>query len=132
MKYLFDTNICIYFLKGRYNLAQKIESIPADDRYISEITVAEMMYGAEKSERREKNLATAQEFIEKFTILPIVSSLRVYAKAKARLSRSGILIDDFDLLIGASAIANDLILVTRNVSHFQRLEGIKIENWVEE
>lgn len=91
-----------------------------------------MMYGAEKSEKREKNLATAQEFIDKFTILPIVSSLPVYAKEKARLSRSGILIDDFDLLIGASAIANDLILVTRNVSHFERLGGIKIENWVKE
>ncbi|HMJ70339.1 MAG TPA: type II toxin-antitoxin system VapC family toxin [Cyclobacteriaceae bacterium] len=132
MKYLFDTNICIYYLKGRYDLKPRIESIPADDRYISEITIAEMIYGAEKSDRREKNLLTAQEYIDKFTTIPIASALRVYAKEKARLSRAGNLIDDFDLLIGATAIANDLILVTRNVSHFQRLEGIKIENWVDD
>jgi tRNA(fMet)-specific endonuclease VapC len=69
-------------------------------------------------------------FVSLFTIIPIFSSLDVYAKEKARLRKKGIPLDEFDLLIGATAIANKLTLVTTNVSDFERLEGIEIENWV--
>jgi tRNA(fMet)-specific endonuclease VapC len=97
---------------------------------ISEITIAELRFGAENSQNQAENRKVVDEFISRFTILPIFHSLEVYAREKARLKKKGMLIDDFDLLIGASAISNDLILVTRNVSHFERLEQIKIENWV--
>jgi tRNA(fMet)-specific endonuclease VapC len=63
-------------------------------------------------------------------VKPITSCLDVFAHEKARLSKSGMIIPDFDLLIGATAIANDLILVTNNEKHFSRLEGITIENWI--
>lgn len=63
------------------------------------------------------------------TILPIIDALDIYAKEKTRLRKSGQSVDDFDLLIGASAVANDLTLVTNNEKHFERLENIAIENW---
>ena len=70
------------------------------------------------------------EFAKHITILPIFNSLGLYAKEKARLRKLGTLIDDFDLLIGCSAIANKLILVTENEKHFNRIRKIKVENWI--
>ncbi|MCX7637841.1 MAG: type II toxin-antitoxin system VapC family toxin [Cyclobacteriaceae bacterium] len=130
-KYLLDTNICIYFLKGLYNLDKKIERAGISNCFVSEITVAELKFGAENSENRENNRRTVDQFVEKFTVIPLFNSLDVYAKEKARLRKKGIPLDDFDLLIGATAISNNLILVTRNVSDFRRLNKIEIENWVD-
>lgn len=129
-KYLLDTNICVYFLKGQFNLDTEIEKAGAENCYISEVTIAEFKFGAENSENKEKNRKTVGEFVSKFTIIPIFTSLDIYAKEKARLRKKGLPLDDFDLLIGATAITNDLTLVSRNISDFERLEGIKIENWV--
>ena len=69
-------------------------------------------------------------FAKEITILPIFNSLSVYAKEKARLKKSRVILDDFDILIGSTAIANNLILVTDNKKHLSRLSNIKIENWV--
>lgn len=129
-KFLLDTNICIYFLKGQYNLVQKLEKIGLENCFISEITIAELKFGAENSENKEKNRSTVDDFISRFTIIPIFNSLDIYAKEKARLRKAGNPLDDFDLLIGATAISNNLILVTRNVADFERLERIEIENWI--
>ncbi len=132
-QYLLDTNIiCIYFLKGQFNLHYKIEKVGIESCFISEITVAELKYGVEKSTHKEKNKEILNQFLAQFTVLPILSALDIYTKEKARLKTQGNLLDDFDLLIGASAIANRLILVTRNVSDFERLEGINIEEWTQE
>lgn len=130
-KYLLDTNICIYFLKGKFGLIEKVESIGLNNLFISEITVAELKFGAENSERREENREVVDSFIKKFSILPIFNSLDLYAKEKARLRKKGISIDEFDLLIGSTCLANDLILVTNNEKHFSPLSKIKIENWVD-
>jgi len=129
-KYLLDTNICVYFLKGQYELNKRIEKAEVRNCFISEITIAELKFGAENSENKEKNRKTVDEFVSKFIIIPVFNSLDIYAKEKARLRKKGLPLDDFDLLIGATAISNSLTLVTRNVSDFERLEGIEIENWV--
>ena len=130
-KYLLDTNICVYFLKGLYNLHKKIEKEEVGNCFISEITVAELKFGAENSDSRDKNRKTVDEFVNKFAVIPIFNSLDIYAREKARLRKKGMPLDDFDLLIGATAISNNLILVTRNISDFERLKGIEIENWIE-
>ncbi len=130
-KYLLDTNICIYFLKGLFNLDKEIENVGLSNCFVSEITIAELKFGAENSENQEKNRKTVDQFVSKFTIIPIFNSLDVYAKEKSRLRKKGLPLDDFDLLIGATAISNKLTLVTRNVSDFERLKGIEIENWVD-
>lgn len=126
-----DTNICIYFLKGQYQLDNKIDQAGLFNCFISEITVAELKYGAANSSQAERNQKVIDEFINSFSIIPIFNALDIYAKEKARLRKSGRLIDDFDLLIGATAIANELTLITRNTSHFERLEAITVENWVD-
>ena len=128
-KYLLDTNICIYFLKGQFDLHQKIETAGLENCFVSEVTIAELKYGVENSIQISKNRETLEKFQNKFTIIPIFTSLDIYAKEKARLRKKGKLLDDFDLLIGATAISNNLTLATRNVSDFDRLDGIKIEDW---
>ncbi len=130
-KYLLDTNICVYFLKGLYSLDKKIEKAETENCFVSEITIAELKFGVENSEHQEKNRKTVDEFVNKFTILPIFNSLDIYAKEKARLRKKGKPLDDFDLLIGATAISHNLILVTKNISDFERITGIEIENWTE-
>jgi tRNA(fMet)-specific endonuclease VapC len=132
-KYLLDTDISVFYLRGRYNLNQKLkEVIGYDNCFISEITLAELKYGAELSERVDENLHSVDEFSNKVGILPIFNSLDLYAKQKARLRKTGNMIDDFDLLIGCSAIKNGLILVTNNENHFDRIENIEIETWIKE
>ena len=130
-KYLLDTNICIYYLKGRFDLNRKIENIGIENCFISEITVAELKFGAENSERKEYNRKIINEFIPKFTVVPIFSCIDIFAKEKARLRKKGIIVDDFDLLIGATALANGLTLVTNNIKHLGRFKDIDIENWTE-
>lgn len=128
-QYLLDTNICIYYLKGLYNLKKKIKTASVENCFISEITLAELKYGVERSERIEENRKKIDAFVQLFDIMPIFSALDIFAYEKARLKKSGNLIEDFDLLIGATAISNNLILVTRNVKDFERLNDIKIEDW---
>ena len=130
-KYLLDTNICIHFLGHEYNIKEKIQKAGLENCLVSEITIAELKFGAENSQNKEKNKKTIDDFIKKFSIIPIYNSLDIYAKEKARLRKKGQPLDDFDLLIGATAISNDFILVTRNVSDFDRMDGIEIENWVD-
>ncbi len=131
MDYLLDTNICIYYFKGLFGLKEKIEKIGFQNFAISEITLAELIYGAEKSEQKEKNIKVIEDFAETITIIPILDSLRMYGKEKARLKTKGTIISDLDLFIGATAIVNNMILVTRNTKEFERLESIRIENWID-
>ena len=128
-KFLLDTNICIYLLKGLYQLDKKIERAGIENCFVSEITIAELKFGAENSANPIGNRKVVEAFQDRFTILPIFTALDHYAKEKARLRKKGMPLDDFDLLIGTTAISNGLLLVTKNVSDFDRLEGIKIEDW---
>ncbi len=128
-KYLLDTNICIYFIKGQYNLHNKIKEVGEENCFLSEITIAELKYGVENSVKKESNKKNIEAFISKFNILPIFPSLDIYAREKARLKVKGRILDDFDLLIGSTAMFNNLTLVTKNVSDFERLDNINIEDW---
>jgi len=130
-KYLLDTNICVFFFRGKYGLDKKLKEVGIDNCYISEITLAELKYGAECSNKVEENRKLIDEFAQNITVLPIFNSLSVYAMEKARLRKAGSLVDDFDLLIGCSAVANWLTLVTDNKKHFSRIKKIKMENWIE-
>ncbi len=116
-------------MKGLFGLGTKLESAGTDNCFISEITLAELKFGVENSQNKEKNLVALGNFLTGVIVIPIFPSLDVYAKVKARLRKAGQPIDDFDLLIGATAISNDLILITNNVSHLGRMQGIKIEDW---
>lgn len=131
-KFLLDTNICIYFIKGQFDLYRKIKAVGEESCLLSEVTIAELKYGVENSVQKEKNRKNMEAFIAKFDILPIFPVLDIYAKEKARLKTKGRMLDDFDLLIGTTAIFNNLTLVTKNISDFDRLDGIVIEDWTTE
>jgi tRNA(fMet)-specific endonuclease VapC len=130
MKYLLDTNICIHFFRGKFNLLTKFEEVGIENCAISEITLAELVYGAEKSQHPKKNHQLIEDLIEYVAVLPLYSAIYLYGKEKARLSALGTMIGDFDLLIGATAVENELIMVTENTSEFERIKDIKIQNWV--
>jgi len=130
MKYLLDTNICIHFFRGKFNLNKKLKDVKLENCAISEITLAELIFGAENSSNPKKNYELIDIFSEQIKILPIFNSINIYAKEKVKLRKNGTMISDFDLLIGSTAISNELIMVTENVKEFERISGIKIENWV--
>lgn len=127
--YLLDSNICIFYLKGRSDLEAKVEKAGWENCFISEITVAELKFGAASSDNPAKRKPVIENFIKKVQILPIYSTLDLYAEEKTRLRKAGNIIDDFDLLIGSTAVFNDLIMVTNNVVHLSRVAGITIEDW---
>jgi tRNA(fMet)-specific endonuclease VapC len=128
-KYLIDTNICIFFIKGKFNLLEKFEKAGTDNCFISEITLAELKFGVANSEQPEKNQKNLDNFLSGLTIIPIFHALDLYAKEKARLRKTGKPIDDFDLLIGTTAVTHNLIMVTNNTSHFKSITNIEMEDW---
>ena len=131
MRYLLDTNICIYLLKGMHGIDAKIKSIDIDDLAVSAITIAELLYGAYNSNSIEKNLSKVKSIEETLTVFGLDREcIELYAKIKARLRSEGQILDDFDILIAAIAIESDSTIVTNNTKHFERIEGIKLENWV--
>jgi tRNA(fMet)-specific endonuclease VapC len=130
MKYLLDSNICIHFLIGKFNIIEKLNAVGIENCAIFEITLSELVFGAEKSTNSKKNHNLIKKFIGQLTILPIFDAIPIYGKEKARLQNEGKLISDFDLLIGCTSVENDLILVTENVKDFERIDRIQIENWV--
>ena len=130
MRYLLDTNTCIFFLRGKLNLNDLIKEKGRENCYISEITVVELRYGAENSDNPAKSHRAVDTFINGLSIIPIFGSIKRYAKEKVRLKKIGKpMHDEFDLLIGVTAIENKLTLVTDNQRDFERLDGIKLENW---
>lgn len=129
-QYLLDTNICIFFLQGKYDVPAKLQKVGYRNCYISEITVAELLYGAACSAQPEKHSEQVKLFIEQFETLPIFSALPFYAQTKAYLRKNGLMIDDFDILIGATAVSANLILITENLKHLNRIPNIVIENWI--
>lgn len=129
-KFLLDTNFCISFLKGENNLDEQLKKVGFKNCSISEVTLAELKFQAECSEKIAENLIMVDEFSKAISVVPIYNSLNIYANEKARLRKTGELIDDFDILIGTSAVVNDLVLVTENEKHLGRISKIKIENWI--
>lgn len=129
-KYLLDSDICIAFLKGKLNLISKVEKAGIENCYVSEITIAELTYGAYYSDKFEKHINEVRKTQELFEVIPIHVCLELFGKEKARLRRAGNLIPDFDLIIATTAVQLDMILVSNNEKHLLRVEGIKLENWI--
>jgi tRNA(fMet)-specific endonuclease VapC len=128
-RYLLDTNICIAHVKGLDAVEQRFRLVGKKKILISEITLAELKYGAIKSDRPDHHTRVLEQFMTGISVLPISAVLDAFAMEKARLKKLGQPISDFDLLIGATAIHHDLTLVTNNTRHFQRLQGIRLEDW---
>lgn len=127
--YLLDTDICIHFLKGRFSIKEKIKEVGISKCYLSEISIFELTFGSFKSQNFEKHIKEVERIKALFDLIPISNTVEIFSKEKVRLQRIGKLIPDFDLLIGTSAVFNNLIMMTNNENHLNRISDISLENW---
>lgn len=134
MKYMLDTNICIYAIKHKTETVIKnFLSHEPEEMCISAITYAELMYGVEKSMAIEKNGIALSLFLSPLTILEFqASAAEEYGKVRAELETKGMPIGPMDLLIAGHARSEGLILVTNNTREFCRVEGLVVEDWTKE
>ncbi len=132
MAYLIDTDILIYSLKNDERVKQKFKENQNIPKSISVITYGELVYGARKSRHIEKNLAVTYRIAELFPVIDINRSLMdVFGEIKSSLERKGTIIEDLDILIAATALSYNLILVTNNAKHFKKIKDLRMENWKE-
>ncbi len=134
MRYLLDTNICIYIAKQKpHGVLARLERLRSGDVGMSIITHLELVYGAWKSQHRDANLLRIQELERVIPVLPLdVSTGEHYGRIRAELERKGSPIGAYDLLIAAHALALGLTLVTNNAREFRRVPQLMVENWAEE
>lgn len=134
MRYMLDTNICIYAIKHKPpEVIRKFLSHDPSDLCISSITYAELMHGVGKSMAVERNRVAIMMFLSPISILDFDSyAAREYGRIRADLERKGTPIGPMDMLIAAHARAEGLILVTNNTREFERVEELEIEDWTKE
>ena len=128
-KYLLDTCTCISMFRNEGNVRDAIRKVGAKNCFISEITVAELFFGYAKAENKIKKMEDIRLVQKLFKMIPAYSSFKEYGEIRHSLEHTGLRIDQFDLLIGATAIHHNLILVTSNIKHFNRIKDLKIEDW---
>ncbi|MFM2276311.1 MAG: hypothetical protein RL211_2183 [Pseudomonadota bacterium] len=132
MRYLLDTNICIYAIKGHAGVMAKLNGAGRDACAISTVALAELSYGIARSASpyKDRNMAALQEFVSLFQTVswPAEAAWRL-GPLRQQLALAGTPIDEFDLLIGSHALALGVTLVTNNIREFERIDGLKLENW---
>jgi tRNA(fMet)-specific endonuclease VapC len=130
LRYLLDTNICIYVIKARPRLMLESFNRHAGHMAISAITLSELLHGVEKSAAPEQNLAALENFCSRLDVLPYGPRASLhYGQIRAALERRGMPIGLNDLHIAAHARSEGLTLVSNNLREFERVEGLLLENW---
>ena len=128
--YLLDTDTVIYTLKGVAEVVESLERRRESPIAISVITEGELLYGARKSARPRQNLARVRRLAETIPVIEVTRGvIETFADLKASLDRRGQPLDDFDLIIAATASMLGATLVTNNTKHFSRIRGLPLENW---
>ncbi|MUG98384.1 PIN domain-containing protein [Scytonema sp. UIC 10036] len=133
MKFLLDTNICIYIIKHKpKKVLDKFQSLDISDVGISSITIAELEYGVYKSQRQEQNRTALTQFLIPLQVVSFdEQATQTYGKIRAELENQGIVIGSMDMLIASQTISLGLILVTNNVRELSRIPALMLENWVD-
>ena len=132
MRYMLDTNICIYVIKHKpETVFQKLQNINPEDVCISSVTYAELVHGVEKSAAVEKNRLALSMLLANIEILDFnVDAADCYGKIRAALEKKGTPIGPLDMMIAAHAQSLGYTVVTNNVKEFSRVSALQIENWV--
>jgi tRNA(fMet)-specific endonuclease VapC len=129
--YLLDTDTIIYGLKGEPSVAQRVMETASQPKALSVITYGELFFGAMKSAAPQANLARVRRVAELFPVIDVTRAImETFGSIKAEMQRQERRIDDFDLVIGSTALALGYTLVTNNVRHFQGIPGLQVENWL--
>lgn len=131
MIYLLDTNVCVALLKGRSTkLEEKVRSIRSHEAAIPAVVRFELHFGAEKSNQPNQTRERLGAFLRAFPSVPFDDgAAEICGRIRASLERAGTPIGPYDLMIAALAVQHDLILVTRNVREFLRVDNLRLENW---
>jgi len=133
LQYMLDTNICIYVIKNYPPKLRERFNRLAEQLCISTITLAELVYGAEKSSRRLENLQAVEQFSARLDVLAFPPKAAAhFGQLRADVECRGQPVGPFDMLIGAHARAEGLIVVTNNAREFRRLPGVRVENWMDD
>ena len=129
--YLLDTNICIYIIKQKPKIVlSNLKNQTVEDLMISSITVAKLMYGVEKSQKKEKNRIALTKFLASFKVVPFDERhAEAYGEIRASLESKGNVIGPYDLQIAAQALAENYTLITNNEKEFLRIPDLKVTNW---
>ncbi len=132
MKFMLDTNICIYIIKKKpAQVLRHLKRTPVSEIGISSITFSELEYGVEKSERKAQNRFALVQFIVPLQIILYDEiAARYYGEIRSTLEREGQLIGPLDMLIAAHAKSLNSILITNNENEFKRVAGLKLRNWI--
>jgi len=129
--FLLDTDTVIYSMKGNANVQKNLRQHINDSIKLSVITLMELYYGARKSQKVSANLARIKILEQSIEAIPVgLETTEIFGLLKAQLEISGNRLDDFDLIIASCAMAHNLTLVTNNIKHFKRIDGLKLANWV--
>lgn len=128
-KYLLDTCTCISLFRNEGRVREKILKAGIKNCYISEITIAELYFGVAKAEDKKRKMNDIKNLQKMFKIIPAYSSFKEYGEIRLLLERTGLRIDQFDLLIGATAIHHKMTVVTSNIKHFDRIPELVYEDW---
>jgi tRNA(fMet)-specific endonuclease VapC len=132
LKYMLDTNIVIYVIKRRPIEILEVFNAHAGQMCISSITLAELLHGVEKSSMITKNLRKVEDFVSRLEVLPYENTAAShYGDIRADLEKKGTVIGVNDIHIAAHARSEGQILVSNNVREFERVEGLRLENWIE-
>jgi tRNA(fMet)-specific endonuclease VapC len=128
--FLIDTDIIIYSLKNDEKVIRNFNLYAQEPKAVSIITIGELLYGAYKSHRKIENLGKVHRIVDIFPVIEIsMTVIDTFAHLKAELATKGIVIDAFDLLIGATALSMNYSVVTNNEKHFTKIPGLNIVNW---
>lgn len=128
--YLLDTDTLIYLLKGHGTVVEHFKACVDRPKAISVITYGELVFGCRKSERVAENLARVHRLAELYPIIEITRSVMdSFGEIKASLSADGTTVDDFDLLIGCTALTLNYAVVSNNTKHYRKIPGLRVVNW---
>lgn len=129
--YLLDSDILVFLKRGRFHIQERVYQVGLSNCVMSEISMAELYVSVYKN-KEPRQLHPVELLGNLFTIVPITTAIKTYAQLRVQLEAQGNRLEDMDLFIAATALANDYTLVTHNTRHFSRIPGLKLEDWVEE
>lgn len=131
MRYMLDTNICIYTMKNKPAEVRAAFSQHSGQMCISSVVAMELFYGAEKSVRQKEALTGVESFIARLTVLNFTAEAAAHAaQIRAELQKQGKAIGSYDIMIAGHARSEGLVLVGNNLKEFERVDGLRLENWV--
>ena len=130
--FILDTDTWIEYFRHRGGVEIHLAETPANQIFASEVSIAELTYGALHSNAVERHLQEPKEIEETFTVLPLGDWARDYAEIRQALVSKGLIVGDFDIMIGVTARHYEMTVVTHNIKHFKEMPGVQCVDWVKD